>query len=494
MFTRLPALSLFLNTLEEGVLFLDKERRVIGINEAAKHMIGRSQENLLDQVCASVFGDTACAGRGCCSLVPDIGRGKKAQDVALERPDGGLAHLRIRALLLPPNDLDLFSAIVLRDRSHEVELEQMMTERLRLRGIVGCSPAMQNLYRDIMAAAGSDATVLITGESGTGKELIARSLHDESPRSAGPYVPVHCAALPEHLLESELFGHARGAFTGASSARAGRFEAAHGGTLLLDEIGEIPTSIQVKLLRVLQEKEIVRLGENEPRRVDVRVIAATHRDLAAMVERGEFREDLYYRLRVLRVHAPPLRESADDILLLANKLLDDLACRYRRSPPRLDCETLSLLEAYDWPGNIRELENALEYAIVRAQSSVILPEHLPPEVQMPCRPARPEPKTAARDASSTRYSRPGTEQDESTIILRVLAETGGNRAEAARRLGMSRTTLWKRLRAIAPNGDETQISQPCSSPGAAQCACEGQGDRDECAHVAPVGSEEDDSL
>lgn len=443
----LPILNTFLNSLEEGVVFLSSEHRVVAVNEAAQHMLGRSLQNLLQQGCMNLFGASpcgaGCAHTGCCSLLPETSGQKKVQDLLLERPDGRQAHLRMWGLTLPPNDLGLFGALVLRDRSHEVELERAMAERLRLGGLVGCSPAMQSLYREILSAAGSDATVLITGESGTGKELIARSLHDNSNRSQGPYVPVHCAALPEHLLESELFGHARGAFTGASTARPGRFEAANGGTLLLDEIGEIPMNIQVKLLRVLQEKEIVRLGENTVRRVDVRVIAATHRDLADMVKRGEFREDLYYRVRVLRVHAPPLRESRDDILLLSNKLMDDLSRRYRRCAPRLDCETLGLLEAYDWPGNIRELANALEYAMVHADSQVILPEHLPPEIQALCRPA--VQKSNGEAQTSARYSCPNKE-DELTMIERALAEAGGNRAEAARLLGMSRTTLWKRLR------------------------------------------------
>jgi two-component system, NtrC family, response regulator HydG len=281
---------------------------------------------------------------------------------------------------------------------------------------------------------------------------VARALHDNSSRAAGPYIAVHCAALPENLLEAELFGHARGAFTGASAARAGRFEAAHGGTLLLDEIGEVSPAIQVKLLRVLQEREIVRLGENHARRIDVRVVAATHRDLAAMVQRGEFREDLYYRLRVLPLHVPPLRERKEDIPLLANKLLADLAQRYKRENIRLAHEALLVLEAYDWPGNIRQLFNALEYAVVHSDDAVIRSQQLPPEIQTAAPMARFAGMSREQNSiSSIRYyRRPAGTQDELTTILHTLAACGGNKAEAARKLGMSRTTLWKRLKSSQP--------------------------------------------
>ncbi|MDP1635337.1 MAG: sigma-54 dependent transcriptional regulator [Gallionellaceae bacterium] len=339
---------------------------------------------------------------------------------------------------------------MLRDRSREEALKQQISERLKLGSMVGHSPAMQKLYSQILRTAVSNANVLLTGESGTGKELVARALHDNSERSKGPYVPVHCASLPEHLLESELFGYAKGAFTGAATARIGRFEAAGGGTLLLDEIGEISLGTQVKLLRVLQEREVVRLGENNARPIDVRVIAATHRDLAAMVERGEFREDLYYRLRVLPLHVPTLRDRKEDIAILANKLLGDLGARYKRDDMNLSHEALLALEAYDWPGNIRQLFNALEYAVVQADGSTILPKHLPPEIQSVHVPSAKMPIPSGQIMVRS-YYRPtdrveSGHENEMETISRVLAEAGGNKAEAARRLGMSRTSLWKRLK------------------------------------------------
>lgn len=443
-------LKLFLDSLEEGVLFLDRNRKVLAVNRAAKQMMRLEDDDLVNQLCPSIFKETACAQscekRGNCALINGWTAEDSVQDIVLERPDNVSVFLRMWAILLPPaENVPLYYAIILRDRSHEAELEQEVAERLQLGSMVGHGPAMQKLYSQILRVAPSSASVLLTGESGTGKELVAKALHDNSDRSKGPYIPVHCAALPEHLLESELFGYAKGAFTGATVAKIGRFEAAEGGTLLLDEVGEIPLGTQVKLLRVLQEREVVRLGENNARPVNVRVIAATHRNLAAMVERGEFREDLYYRLRVLPLHVPALRERKEDISMLANKLLSDLGKQYKRENMRLAHEALLALEAYDWPGNIRQLFNALEYALVHADGQTILPQHLPPEIE-----------SVAQSASSARAPEPSLArpyyrplqriENEAEIISRVLAETGGNKAEAARRLGMSRTTLWKRLR------------------------------------------------
>lgn len=451
MFT-LATLSTFLDSLEEGVLFLDRARRVVAVNEAATRMLGRNQEAVLDRLCPTIFAGSPCAqaceSRGDCTLMPSKDMNRKVQDIDLHQPDGLSVCLRMWALLLPENKEGLYCGIILRDRSREIELEDDVRERMRLGGIVGHSPAIQTLYKKIMRAATSDATVLITGESGTGKELVARALHDNSSRSKGPYIAVHCAALPENLLESELFGHVRGAFTGASAARVGRFEAAHGGTLLLDEVGEIPLSVQVKLLRVIQEREIVRLGENHTRPVDVRVIAATHRDLTAMVRNGEFREDLYYRLCVLPLEVPALRERQDDVIILANKILADLAKQYKQETLRFSQQTLLVLEAYNWPGNVRQLANAIEYAIVHCDTAVIEPLHLPDDLHTTSE-NLPNGEGEMRVAleNITRYYQPAArDEDEMQTIQRVLRKTGGNKAETARRLGMSRTTLWKKLK------------------------------------------------
>lgn len=453
----IPTLKLFLDSLEEGVMFLDKERNVVAFNQAATQITGKGEARLINHLCPSIFTRTTCAiqckKRDVCTMTRENTDSDIIQDVTLHRPNQSSVHIRMRAIIFPPGEgSSPYCAIVLRDRSREEALKQEIAERLKLGSMVGHSPAMQKLYSQILRTAVSNANVLLTGESGTGKELVARALHDNSGRSKGPYIPVHCASLPEHLLESELFGYAKGAFTGAAAARIGRFEAADGGTLLLDEIGEISLGTQVKLLRVLQEREVVRLGENNARPIDVRVIAATHRNLAAMVERGEFREDLYYRLRVLPLHVPTLRDRKEDIAILANKLLGDLGGRYKRDDMSLSHEALLALEAYGWPGNIRQLFNALEYAVVQADGPVILPKHLPPEIQPvsahvpPAKTPIPSGQIMVRSYYRPTAQAEGGHETEMETISRVLAETGGNKAEAARRLGMSRTSLWKRLK------------------------------------------------
>ncbi|MDH4234810.1 MAG: sigma 54-interacting transcriptional regulator, partial [Gallionella sp.] len=381
----LSGLRQFLDNLEEGVLFLDQQRQVVAINEAGSRMLGQNHDNILNKLCPSLFQGTACARacekRGHCTLMNNEIQAKKVQDIVVQRPDGSLIPLRMWAMVLPSEEQLAYCAVVLRDRSIEMQLEEAASDRLRLGGLVGHSAVMQELFRQILRAAASEASILITGESGTGKELVAHALHDNSSRSKGPYVRVHCAAFPEQLLEGELFGHARGAFTGATAAREGRFEAANGGTLLLDEIGEVPLSVQVKLLRVLQEREIERLGENQPRKVDVRIIAATHRDLPAMVNSGEFRADLYYRLRVLPMHVPALREHREDIPLLAGTMLANILARHPGRDIQISSEALDALGAYSWPGNVRELVNALEYAMVHVDGATIQARHLPPEIR-----------------------------------------------------------------------------------------------------------------
>ncbi len=437
----------FLDGLEEGVLFLDAERRVMDMNQAAARTLGWHEKLVLDQLCPSLFPETACAREcarsGCCALTRDGREEGRIQDIVVATRDGRSIPVRMWAMLLPPNDSGLHCAIILRDRSCEMELEGRIRDRWQLGDLIGRGPAMQELYRLVLRAASSDANVLLTGESGVGKELVARSLHDNAPRCDGPFVTVHCAALPESLLESELFGHAKGAFSGADATRIGRFEAANGGSLLLDEVGEIPLATQVKLLRVLQEREIVRIGENAPRKVDVRVIAATNRDLADMVRLGQFREDLYYRLHVLPVRVPALRERREDIPLLTTKLLDTLSERYRRPQLRISAAAVAALEGFDWPGNVRQLFNALEYAVVQCDDGIIDLPHLPAELSAGSVSTHP----ASAPVGVTHYWRkPGSEGAERVVILNMLEQTGGNRAEAARRLGMSRTTLWKRLR------------------------------------------------
>jgi two-component system response regulator HydG len=301
-----------------------------------------------------------------------------------------------------------------------------------LEGLIGASPAMQKVYRIARQVAGARATVLITGESGTGKGEVARAIHTKSPRAKGPFVALHCASLAESLLESELFGHERGAFTGADKRRVGRFEQAHGGTLFLDEVGEIPMATQVKLLRVLQERTFERVGGNESIQVDVRLIAATNRDLAAAVQDGRFREDLYYRLNVVHIDMPPLRVRDTDVLLLANHFLRKFAADNKRSIEGFSDQARAKIVAHRWPGNVRELENAMERAVVLCEGALIEEGHLPIEVA-------PVAKGAIRIPGATMAD------IERYAILSTLEATNGSTTRAAEMLDISIRTIQYRL-------------------------------------------------
>ncbi len=313
---------------------------------------------------------------------------------------------------------------------------------LAFQGLVGRSPAMMRLVRFVESLQRSEATVLITGESGTGKEVVARAIHASSPKHEGPFVAVNCGAIPSELLESELFGHVRGAFTGAVRDRVGRFEAARGGTLFLDEIGELPSSLQVKLLRVLQERTYERVGESSSRTMEARVVAATNVDLKDAIAHGRFREDLYYRLRVVPIHLPPLRERVEDVEPLARHLLVRICAREGRAV-RFSPDAILLLKRYDWPGNVRELENAIEYAVATCQRQTVQVDDLPPEIVVAVEGKGP----LARDVEVAAAG-DGVAEDDVARLRAVLDRHHWHHARAAAELGISRTTLWRKLRAL----------------------------------------------
>lgn len=304
--------------------------------------------------------------------------------------------------------------------------------------IIGASRPMRELLDLINRAGRSTSNVLITGESGTGKELVARAVHDASTRSAREFVAVNCAAIPVELVESELFGHTGQAFTGARAARAGLFEEAHGGTLFLDEIGELPLAVQPKLLRVLQEGTIRRVGDSREKSVDVRVIAATNRDLERAVATGEFREDLYWRVNVIHLHAPPLRERAFDIPLLVEHFLTKIAAKQTGAPLSIAPDALALLTVYGWQGNVRELENTIERAVALARGAVLTVEDLPPKI-------RESSHQTAAILENAKAKRLTLDELERSYILEILREAGGNKSRAAEILGLDRKTLYRKL-------------------------------------------------
>jgi two-component system, NtrC family, response regulator HydG len=351
--------------------------------------------------------------------------------------------------LIKPLDFDALKIGV--ERAHEHaglkaenrQLKARLGKGFQAENLIGKSPAMKSMTDMLAMIAPSDATVLVTGESGTGKELIARSIHNNSPRRDKPLVVVNCAAITETLLESELFGHEKGAFTGADRRRDGRFQQAHGGTLFLDEIGETSAAMQVKLLRAIQEREIQRVGGQETFHVDVRIIAATNRDLESQVRAGAFREDLFYRLNVVALEVPPLRRRREDIPLLAHHFLSQFAEKNRKTIKGFSPQAMDMLIRYEWPGNVRELENAAERAVILMTGEYITEKHLPLSIVQHAVAAQEPSILSTLGADEEPRS---LDEIEREVILTTLSAVGGNKSEAARRLGITRKTLHNKLK------------------------------------------------
>jgi two-component system NtrC family response regulator len=374
-------------------------------------------------------------------------------EMAVEAMRAGAFHYISKPFNRDELKLTIRKALQLKALEREnVALRQELKERTGLDAIIADSPPMRAILEMVQRVAPTETTVLILGESGTGKELIARAIHASSPRAEGPFVPVNCAAIPENLLESELFGHVKGAFTGAIRDRVGKFEAAEGGTIFLDEIGEMRPELQVKILRCLEERVVERVGDNRPIRVDVRVLAATNKDLSKALQTGQFREDLYYRLNVVPLAIPPLRERREDIRPLAQHFLKRLG-----APPRLTItpEAFRALENYDWPGNVRELENALERAMIFHRGDVITLADLPETIRAP----------RAKEAAALPVSLPeaglSLEEVEKELILRALQKHDWNQSRAARYLGITRHTLLYRM-------EKHNIARPAARGGQAE--------------------------
>ncbi len=336
------------------------------------------------------------------------------------------------------DELDLRLQSALRTRRMEQEnrqLHEQLDTRFGMENIVGTSPAIQEVLETVRQVAPSRANVLIQGDTGTGKELVAQAIHRLSPRAKGPLITVHCAALPPTLLESELFGHEKGAFTGATERRPGRFELADGGSLFLDEIGEIDSAIQVKILRVLEERAFERVGGNKTLHVDVRLMAATNKNLKELVDAGKFRQDLYYRLNVVSITIPPLRERLEDVPLLVQKFLEEFSKENDKQVEGLTSDCMAALTAYDWPGNIRELRNVIERMVVLSRQSRLTVRDLPPHM-----------RKEASDTNTAVMTPDMTLGDaERAMIIKALDMHGGNRTQAAKQLGISRRTLHRKL-------------------------------------------------
>jgi PAS domain S-box-containing protein len=424
------------NGLAEGILTIDRDLIVTNANLALGDIVG--------------VHATECPGRHLSELLVGAGdelerllresvegRPVKKREIAFltTRREARTANLTTAPLTNPDGEIDGL-IVVLEDISEIRRLTEELEGRSSYFRLVGRNPRLLQIYDMVDNLADNDVTVLVTGESGTGKELVAHAIHYRSHRSSGPFVRVNCAALSETLLESELFGHVKGAFTGAVKDRIGRFEEANGGTIFLDEIGDISPAVQQRLLRVLQEREFERVGESRTRQIDVRVIAATNRDLKQLVDEGRFREDLYYRLNVVTLDLPPLRERREDIPLLVDHFLAKFNASMHRSVEGVAGELLERLIDYDWPGNVRELENAIQRALVVARGKTIRCAHLPPEIIGAVAPPAARPVVAE-----------SREIDRATL-LEALERSGWNKSAAARELGVDRTTIWRRMKRL----------------------------------------------
>ncbi len=453
-FRRSPALLAgVLDAMADGLFTVDADGRFVSWSAGAERITGYREDEVRGRPCELLEGEN-CKGfaslRDVLADPSDVGDGILNQECKVLAKDGRELYLHGNVRLVREGDrvvgaigtfADLTSFVLTHQRLHQLE------DAGRVRGLgrlVGESPAMQAVFRAIQLAARTEVTVLVRGESGTGKELCARAIHDASERATKPFLAVNCAAIPEALLESELFGHRRGAFTGATRDQPGLFRAADGGTLFLDEIGELSPHLQLKLLRVLETRHVRPVGGDSEVAVDVRIVTATHRDLEALVREGAMREDFFYRIRVFEIVMPPLRERVADLPLLVDHLVADFARRHGRNLRGVTRDAMQRMRAYPWPGNVRELRNALEHAVVTAGGDRVGVLDLPSEVRRP------------RTKSAAALERPLSEREqrEARRIRSALEAEGWHRARTADRLHTSRMTLWKKMRryGITPPG------------------------------------------
>ena len=434
------------NTIRDGVMIINTGGTIVSVNKAVEQITGYSREELIGKHCSILDDDRDDNGPRYSEFLTETSSSPHDSDqhqCLVKRRDGSLIHtLKTTAVLHDGEGKALGRVGTITDLTEIVEKEnQLEAYRKQLRaendfhGIVGVSPVMQKVFDIIENAAQSDAPVIIFGESGTGKELVSRAIHELGARSGKPFVKVNCASLTESLLESELFGHVRGAYTGAYKDRKGRFEKANKGDLFLDEIGDLPLSTQIKLLRVLEEKTIERVGSSTPIETDVRIISATNQDLPRLVEQGKFRNDFYFRINVIPIMLPPLRERSEDIPLLVESFFRKISLKSAKAIEGIHEETMELMMNYKWPGNVRELKGALQYAFVTCHGGPIYPNHLP--------------ETIARKHSKTPIPKKtglNLHEIERQELLEALEKTDGNQSQAAKLLGISRVTVWNRMK------------------------------------------------
>ncbi len=438
--SRLIGYDTLFEQLAEGIFTINNRWRITSFNRQAQEITGFLREEVLGKYCWDIFRSDLCRSSCPLKITMETGVVRMDQDVRIVVKGGQQRSILVNTSViknkrgLVMGAVETFRPLTLTNNTEEIHTgaQDYLGE------IIGQSESLKRVLGLLPDVAESDATVVIEGESGTGKELVAKAIHQLSKRSRGPFVPVNCSALAETLLESELFGHIKGAFTGAVNSKVGRFELAKGGTLFLDEVGEIKPEIQIKLLRVLEERVFERVGGTRPIPMDTRIITATNKNLINEVREGRFREDLFYRLRTVPLYIPPLRDRKSDIPLLVNHFVAKFNRSYTRNVRGVDPKVLKLFKEYSWPGNIRELERALEHAFVFVKGPIITTSHLPE-----LREDTPAKSPAGSERSNGKY----LWEDEKIAIEDVLKRTRGRRHEAANILGISRTSLWRKMKA-----------------------------------------------
>jgi PAS domain S-box-containing protein len=438
------------DAVKDGIMIVDTDGRILMVNAAMARMTGFAESEMIGAPCTILDCDacdrlrSATEEQWCRLFVSKRVRNKRC----IMTKKGGVYLNAVKEASVLKNErgevvgaLEIYTDTTELDRKDAKirELLRLLYKDTGFHGMVGQNQSMQGIYQVIEKVAGSDSTVLISGESGTGKELVANAIHELGKRKDGPFVKINCAALNELIIESELFGHRKGAFTGAYRHRKGLFETAGGGDIFLDEIGDIPLTTQAKLLRVLETKQFVRIGGSRPINVDIRIITATNRNLAERVSRGLFREDLFYRINIFPVHLPPLRERKDDIALLVNAFIHELQSDTQKRITGVSPTVMDIFMRHHWPGNIRELKSALEYAFLVAESGLIEIQHLPSQFQSALKT-----ETATRSVSADSSAAVGPE--EKAQLVEALRKAGGNQSRAAGILGVHRMTVFNRMR------------------------------------------------
>jgi len=435
------------NTIRDGIMIVNTQGAIVSVNRAFETITGYDREELIGQPC-TVLDCNICKqalskdGHHWCTLFENGSINKRKCTIMTK---GRIPiHALKNASILKDNSGNIIGAVetvtditeIMEKDSQLEEFRREMRSKDGFHGLIGNSPAMRQVYDLIENAAGSDAPVIIHGESGTGKELVSKAIHDIGLRRKKPFVKVNCASLTESLLESELFGHVKGAYTGAYKDRAGRFETAHQGDIFLDEIGDMPLSTQVKLLRVLEEKTVERVGDNTPIPVDVRIISATNRNLMQLVDQGFFRKDFYFRINVIPIHLPLLNQRIEDIPLLAEAFFRKMRLKSGKPIDGISREAMDALMQYAWPGNVRELRSAFEYAFVTCQAPMLQPFHFPTDVYQPRR----QPQANVKQTSYNMH------EIEKRELVDALERAGGNKSKTAKFLGVSRVTVWNRMK------------------------------------------------